>query len=410
MRQQLPWIAAVIGGMTAAMHLWKVPPFVPLLRDEFGASLTDAGLLIGIMQLAGVIGGLFFGILIESLGVRRAMVIGLVALTAASVAGAFVGDFGWLLAMRALESFGYMLTIVSAPALVRRVASPERLTTAMGWWATYMGVSSGLTLAAAALFAGTISRQMWWLGTSAVSALAVVFILLVVPADPKAAERRRPREVLASLGRTITVPAPWFVALTFMSYSLSWVAVIGFLPTVYDAVGIGARTAGLLTALASAVNMIGAFSGALLMRTKLGPRGVVWIGAAAMGIGSWLVFGSGAPFIVTYLAVLAFSALGGLIPSVLTRLAVDSAPPGGSVPVALGLVQQLTNIGQFIGPVLVGILVDVRGNWGSTWWVNVAGAVLGSMLIVFATSQRFGVRWQQPDAPGASVTHAAPSK
>ena len=398
LRSDLPWIAAVLGGIAAGMHMWKVSPFVPVLRDDFAISLTDAGLLIAVVQLAGVLGGLLFGILIESLGVRRSIVIGLVSLTVASVIGGFVDSFAWLLALRALESFGYMLTIVSAPALVRRVAETHRLTTAMGWWASYQGLASGLTLASAALFVGVVSWQVWWLGTAAVSAAAVALILLVVPADEPHPQRRTARDVFGALRRTVSFPAPWLVGITFTSYALSWIAVIGFLPTVYDAAGIDPRTAGLLTAFASAVNIVGAFVGAFLIRTKLGPRGVVWIGAAAMGIGGWVVFASNAPFAVTYIAVSLFSAVGGLIPAVLTRLAVESAPASGSLPIALGLVQQLANLGMFIGPIIAGLVVDLSGTWSHSWLINVIAAAFGATLIVFATNHRFGVSWRRPES------------
>ena len=32
----LPWALAIVAGISAGFHMWKVPPFVPLLREEFG--------------------------------------------------------------------------------------------------------------------------------------------------------------------------------------------------------------------------------------------------------------------------------------------------------------------------------------------------------------------------------------
>lgn len=391
-RADLPWMLAIIAGVSAGFHLWKAPPFVPLLRDEFGISLADAGLLIGVVQLAGVLGGLAFGILIEAVGVRRSLLIGLGTLAVASIAGGFATGFGGMLALRALESFGYMLTVVAAPALVRRSAEGRRLTAAMGWWASYQGISSGAALAIAALLAGQLTRQAWWWTLGGFSALVAVAIVVAVAPDPPQPVRRSAREVLGAIGRTVRAAAPWLVGVTFTAYALGWIAVLSFLPTVYDAAGVDARTAGLITAVASAANIAGALGGARLLRRGAPPRRLVWTGMAGMAVLGWAFFALELPFGVAIGTVIAFSAIGGLVPAVLTRLAVETAPPDGSVPVALGLVQQLANAGMFVGPVVAGAVTDFTGDWQSTWWINVAVAVVAGALIVAATSHRFGVR------------------
>jgi hypothetical protein len=57
------------------------------------------------------------------------------------------------------------------------------------------------------------------------------------------------------------------VAASFALYSSQWLAVIGFLPVIYAAAGVGATATGVLTALAAAVNMIGNLgAGRLLQR------------------------------------------------------------------------------------------------------------------------------------------------
>lgn len=388
----LPWALAIVAGISAGFHMWKVPPFVPLLREEFGVNLADAGLLIGVVQLSGVIGGLAFGMLIEAIGVRRSLLIGLGALAVASIAGGFAPGFGWLVGLRAVESFGYMLTVVAAPALVRREAQGPALTRAMGWWASYQGISSGIALAIAAVLAGGLTRQAWWWSLGAFSALVAVALLLLVAPDPPRIERRTAREVLGAIGRTLRSAAPWLVGITFAAYASGWIAVIGFLPTVYDDAGVDPRTAGLLTAVASAANIIGALAGARALRAGAPPRRLVWLGMGGMAVLGWAVFAAGLPFGWSIAAVIAFSAIGGLVPAVLVRLAVETAPADGSVPVALGLVQQLANTGMLIGPVIAGGVTDAVGDWGSTWWINAAVAIVAGALIIGATSARFGVQ------------------
>ena len=59
------------------------------------------------------------------------------------------------------------------------------------------------------------------------------------------------------LAQTLQAPGPWLGALTFGVYSAQWLAVIGFLPSLYQQSGWGGARGAVLTALVAAVNMLG---------------------------------------------------------------------------------------------------------------------------------------------------------
>ncbi|SEE99554.1 hypothetical protein SAMN05216489_09474 [Streptomyces sp. 3213] len=52
------WIVVVSAGVTAGLQVWKVPPAPPYLRHDLSLSLVQAGTLLGIVQLAGMLGDL----------------------------------------------------------------------------------------------------------------------------------------------------------------------------------------------------------------------------------------------------------------------------------------------------------------------------------------------------------------
>ncbi|HNM56626.1 MAG TPA: MFS transporter, partial [Thauera aminoaromatica] len=40
-----PAFVVIIAGMVAALHIGKIPPAIPVLRDALGVSLVEAGFL-----------------------------------------------------------------------------------------------------------------------------------------------------------------------------------------------------------------------------------------------------------------------------------------------------------------------------------------------------------------------------
>ena len=59
------------------------------------------------------------------------------------------------------------------------------------------------------------------------------------------------------LRHTLSSRGPWLIAASFAMYSSQWLAVIGFLPSIYTQAGVSGAATGVLTALAAAVNMVG---------------------------------------------------------------------------------------------------------------------------------------------------------
>ena len=64
----------------------------------------------------------------------------------------------------------------------------------------------------------------------------------------------------------------------------------------------------------------------------------------------------------------------------MTRVVVDLAPPGGSAPASMGLTQQIFNIGNFTGPMLLASMATITGGWNATWLLTTGFALLGVLL------------------------------
>lgn len=318
------------------------------------------------------------------------MLIGLVLLGLGSALGAVAPGIEVLLVSRVVEGVGFLLAVLPAPGLLRRrVLHAPTLSRALGWWGAYMPLGTALALLLGGALIGQIGWRWVWLALSLMSLASVVLLARSVAPEKmsaaKGAEAWGPR-----LRKTLKAPGPWWVALAFFLYSGQWLAVIGFLPTIYAQAGYTAAAVGGLSALAAGINMVGNIGAGRLLARGVRPGVLLASGFCAMGLGSVITFAAAGHPVPQYLAVLVFSGVGGLIPGTLFGLAVVLAPGEDTVSTTVGWMQQFSALGQFIGPPLVAWVATLAGGWQSTWWVTGASSVLGLLL-----AGRLQVAWHQ---------------
>ena len=379
--------------MVAALHVGKLPPALPVLRDALGVSLIQAGFLLSVVQAAGMALALALGLGVARLGLRRSLITGLLILAAASVAGSFAQGAGGLLLGRAAEGAGFLLVSLAAPALIRALVAPQRLNLRMGLWGTYMPTGMALALLAGPVVMARYGWSAWWLGLGLLTAAMAMWALRVLGwndqgTSPLQAANPTPMAWTAVLRQTLGRRGPWLVALAFGAYSSQWITVIGFLPTIYAEAGVAQGTAGLLTALAAAANIIGNVMAGRLLHRGRPPVLLLLIGFTTMGLTAFMAFGLPEALTATgrYAAVLAFSAVGGLIPGTLFALAVRVAPHDRAVPAVVGWTLQCSAFGQFIGPPVAAWWTSHHGGWSQTW-ITTASAAAAGLLLALALGQ-----------------------
>lgn len=399
-RSSLPpaTLAVLFAGVSAALHLGKLPPAVNALQASLGIGLVEAGFLLALVQVAGMTLGLLAGLAADTIGLRRSMLIGLATLTVASALGGAAGFAGLangdavhaLLGLRALEGLGFLMVVMPAPALIRATAPQDREKSALGWWGAYMPLGVAAALLAGPFLIGAAGWPAWWWAIAAVSGAAALCVAACVPGDARVSPSAAAGAVSWSARSldTLRATGPWLVAAAFAVYSSQWIAVIGFLPAIYASAGVPAQWSAVLTALAAAMNIGGnVLAGRWLQRGVPAGRLLRW-GYASMAIGAVVAFAQvgaggdavGLPPLLRYLAICAFSLAGGMVPATLFVLAVRVAPGVSTVATTVGLMQQASAFGQFAAPPLVAWLAHRAGGWQWTWVVTGACASVGILL------------------------------
>lgn len=396
-----PALLVILAGVSAALHVGKLSPALPVLREALGLTLLQAGFLLSLVQFAGMTLGLAVGLAADGLGLKRSMVVGLLLLFVASSLGGLAQDANTLLILRAVEGFGFLLVSMPAPSLIRHLVPPQRMSTMLGLWGAYMPLGTATALLCGPLVILSSSWQVWWWTLAGVTLLMAVWLWQVVPADAvrvlghgsEMATEGDGRRTTADpwpqrLRQTLTSRGPWLVALSFAMYSGQWLAVIGFLPTIYAQAGYAGGVTAVLTALVAAVNMVGNIVSGRLLSRGVRSQGLLYTGFGVMGVGTLVAFvifpmepgGAGFSPAIRFAAVLLFSMVGGMIPGTLFSLAVQLAPGERTVSTTVGWMQQWAAFGQFAGPPLVAWVASAAGGWHWTWAVTGACSVVGILL------------------------------
>jgi MFS family permease len=148
-----------------------------------GLTLVQAGALLGVVQVAGLAGGLAVSLLAELIGERRCLLAGLAVASLGSALGAVAGPVTVLMISRAIEGAGSILVVVAGPGLIRRHTPQARLNIAIRYWAAFTGIATFAGLAGSALTLQVAPwRLLWWVMT-AITLAPLPLVAASLPAE-----------------------------------------------------------------------------------------------------------------------------------------------------------------------------------------------------------------------------------
>lgn len=371
-------LVIVAAGVVAALQVGKAVIAAPMLQADLGIGLAAVGWLTGIFAVLGLLAGLPTGALVTRFGSRRVLIIGLLTATLGAASGASSAALPTLLLSRVLEGAGFLLITVAAPSILAQVSAARDRDLAFALWSCFMPVGMALAMLAGPLFEDW--RSIWWSG----AALALAVALLVRLVAPRAGER--PAWSWRGLGRdarlVLGARQPLVLAGAFALYSMMFFALFSFLPVLLmERMQVSHGSAGLLSALATAANILGNLAAGVLL-SRGARRDLLLAGASlTMGLASFGIFLPVLPDTATFVLCVLFSAVGGLIPATLLSSAPLAAPGAGLIPVVLGLIIQGNNLGQIVGPVAIGAAIQRHG-WGSAAVLVGTAALLAAVLVM----------------------------
>lgn len=345
-------------GVLAAAQLAKFSTIAPLLRDRFGLSLPETGLLISLLEVGGGLFGFAAGLALGWITCRRSLLAGVAILASTSLAEALATGPAMLFAARAAESVGYLLVVIAAPTAIAAVADDRERPRALALWSSFVpvGIAIGSVITGFGVTAlGVRGILLMWAGL-------LVFVIIPVLRLP----------VVDGDSWRIVLPAPaaWYSTFAFGIYTLFLCALTMLLPTfLIGERGAAVNEASLVASLASLCALpASGFAILLIRRGVLSVRRFLTIAVPALTGTALLVplaFGRVADMNTTSVVVVIAVLLSGLVsPLMFARLPIlagAESPHDPRIATANGLLTQFGAGGALIGPPLGGLIAE---EWG----------------------------------------------
>jgi MFS family permease len=352
-----------LASVAAPLNMYKVPPLMPVLKETFQLDLGQAGLLMSVFSITGLILALPTAFALQKLGFK---VIGIAALVSL-IAGASMGAMGTtnnvLLISRVIEGVGMGLITVVAPAIIAAWFPREKQGIPMGIWATWVPVGNVLMYVLGPGLNTAFGWQaVWWAGAGFALAALILFVWLMrMPTQDESgtyskagSDRPTAQTTLKSVFANRNI---WLLALSFGSFNLVFIATGTFFPTFF------AEERGYSLEQASLIASISTF--AILVSAPLAG----WV-SDRIGSRKWLIVIPSLvtadmmlwPFTVTGWVLYAFMASLGFVAGAVPTATFAAVPEVMERPQLTGLGMAVLSAGQnsgmVIGPVLFGWLVE----------------------------------------------------
>jgi MFS family permease len=381
-----PWFILTIvllASLAAPLNQFKVPPVMPLLMDAFGASAAQAGLLMSLFAITGLLLAIPAGFIFQKLGYLLTGVLAILSLVIGAGWGAFSRGFDIMLASRFVEGTGMSLMSVVAPAVIALWFSPESRGKAMGVWAVWVPLGSTIMFLLAPALADRWNWPgVWWFGCFYAVLMGFLYLLFLKsnpeqPSKPKGKglSSKLPNQGLA---RVLSNRDLWLISLLFCCFNFVFIAFITWAPTFLQQVrGISMARAAFLISLASILAIIACpTSGWVSDRT--GTR--KWVAVVPMILIAPLFplsFSAGETGFLSLVVLVGF--IGGFVPTGVFSGAVEAVDDERLSGMAMAVIQIGQNAGMLLGPLVIGWLIESEGGWRTAFWVMAPVSVLGAV-------------------------------
>jgi CP family cyanate transporter-like MFS transporter len=374
-------LAAVLCGVAVAMNVGKVSIAMPHLRSEFHLSLVAAGWVSSMINTMAVATGLFFGLLCDRIGALKMCFAGLLVSALGGIGALIASGETALLLSRFAEGVGLVSVAVSAPALLSAASSPADRRFALGIWSSYMPAGVGLVMLLAPLMMHLSGWRGVWLASLAVVLLAALAIHRCRQAYHLPVRTAAKSHPLTTAKEALAQPVPWLLAIAMGCWTLQHFALIIWLPTfLREQRDLSPIVVSLLSCLMVLVNVPGNLIGGSLLQRHFKRGNLIAFASLVTGLSGVGIFLDVLPDLLRYALCLTLSFAGGLIPASVLSASASFARTPQQIGTLQGLFMQCGNLGPFIGPPLIAMLVAASGLWRDALWVTGAAAVVGGVL------------------------------
>jgi len=388
------WIVGLIsvGHLFSHFVMLALPPLFPLLVPELGISYAAAGALMGALYLTTGAGQIPMGFLVDRIGGRSALVLGLAVMSGALVLVPFTGGYWGLFALLVAAGVGNSVFHPADYAILAARIGESHFGRAVSIH-TFAGYLGWAAAPPAMLLLGAAVDWRMALAVVGMAGLAIAAVLLWragllddTAARAARAERARDGGGLAAGLRLMRSTPMVMMFLFFVLTALAGQGIMAFsivaLPAIH---GIGSEAASSLLTAHLVACAAGVLAGGWLADRTARHNLVASLSIAGVAL-TVLPTGFGWLPALGLVAAMVLSGLCYGVSSPSRDVIVKQAAPADSTGVAFGFTATGLSVGSAIGPVAFGWVMDL-GRPGLVF-VGVAAVMAVSIVTVVLTRHR----------------------
>ena len=378
------WLAYYCFGLTIV----TLAPLVAEISTDLGLSRSQMGSVLGAWQLVYIGSAIPLGIFLDKVGVRRGILFAFAMIAISVVLRSQATDYASLFLAVAMFGLGGPLVSVGAPKTISLWFEGRGRGTAMGIYMTAptLGSMTGLSLTNS-LFMPIMDgdwRSVMLLYAVFIAAASLVWLLITAHPDCKQVERdhaQTPRESqLENFKRLIRIPA--FQIVLAMSIGIFFCnhGMNNWLPEMLRSKGFNAVDAGYMASIPVVFSVLSSLA---IPRFAL-PKRRIWILAVlftGFGLSSLLLQAEQGPLLTSALVAQGLARGSAMTLSILVLLDI---PGVGSerAGVAGGMFFSAAEFGGVGGPVSIGIVSDMTGDFSASLYMLTGMSVALLVLLV----------------------------
>jgi len=396
-------VAVFTAQLLAQIGAYTVPALLPIFIREWSLTNTEAGWLTGIWAAAYVLAVPVLVSLTDRIDAKRVYMASVALTTLTHLGYAFFADGFWsALFLRALAGMGWAGTYMPGlKALTDRLEGAAQ-TRGVSWHAAGVGLSGALSF----LVSGWVSEWMnwhWAFGAAAVATVAAYAVMAVFVPDhkPEPPKGGAGHGALLDFRPILRNTSALAYSITYCVHAWELFALRSWVVTflTFTAASLGGGT-GLMTptAVAFVMGLLGTWSSVTgnELCIRLGrQRVIMWGIAAAMMVAAGIGYSSGVSYGLAVVLCLVYNVLIYTDSSALTAGASGSAEPGRRG-ATLAVHSTLGYLGGFMGPLVLGVILDLAGGASVLGWLFAFGHLAAVMVVGLVA-----MAWLRPaDLPG----------
>jgi MFS family permease len=386
--------AALIGlvGLAHGLSHFSqllLPPLFPWLKDAFGVSYAELGLLLTVFFVVSCAVQTLSGFVVDRFGPRPVLFAGLSLLGAAAF-GFAVSTTWWMLAFfSVVAGTGNGVFHPVDYTLLNRKVHPSRL----GHAFSVHGITGSLGWALAPAMLVPLTLAFSWRIALAAAGVLVVAVIAVLAANARrlafempAAPRKASAAAGPAEGRLdfLSIPAVWMCFAFFFFYAMALSGVQAFAPEAARQLhDVPARTAAMCLTVYMVCSACGMVAGGFLASDPARCERIV---GAGFGLAATIALALGFADVPAQAVPVLFGAmgLGAGVAAPSRDLLVKRSSPDNATGRVYGVVYSGLDIGQAVAPLMFGTLMDLHRP--AQVWLGIAA--VQAVLIVSAFNVR----------------------